>query len=337
MKLAFVVNQTHKEDADYTTTGLALEAHRLGHEVYYIGVGDLSYTNDEQMGAMARKIPEKQFRSRETMLNALKAEEKKSITASQLDAIVLRNDPSADMDKRPWAQNAGIVFGQLAARDGVLVLNDPYCLSQASNKMYFQYFPKDVRPKTIITRNTAEIETFFNSNNHKIILKPLQGSGGRNVFLINQKEAKNLNQIVDAICRDGYVVAQEYLPAARNGDIRLFLLNGDPIIVDGKFAAVHRQQKKGEIRSNIHQGGSAGKATISSHIKSIIDLVSPKLKSDGMFLTGLDIVGDKLMEVNVFSPGGLVYASALHDVNFQSPVIKAIEQMLSSMPARALK
>lgn len=325
MKIAFIVNQLMKETAVYTTTGLALQAHKMGHEVYYLGVGDLAYFSDEQMGGLARKVPSKQFRSPDTFLQAIKESEKIQIKAADLDVLLLRNDPSADIDKRPWAQNAGIVFGQLAQKQGVLVLNDPTSLSQASNKMYFQYFPREVRPETIITRSVADIEAFYKANGNKIILKPLQGSGGRNVFLINKQEVKNLNQIVDAICRDGFVVAQEYLPAAKNGDIRLFLLDGDPIVVNGHYAAIHRQQKKGEIRSNIHQGGTAGKARMTKRIKEIVELVGPKLKEDGMFLTGLDVVGDKLMEVNVFSPGGLVHACELYDADFYTPVIKAIE------------
>lgn len=326
MRIAFVVNQVRKETPGYTTTGLALQAHKMGHEVYYIGVGDLAYLANEQMGGQARKVPDRQFRSTETFVEAIKDAEKIKIQTSNLDAILLRNDPSADLEKRPWAQNAGIVFGQLAQKQGIIVLNDPTTLSQASNKMYFQYFPKEVRPATIITRNIADIEAFYKANGSKIILKPLQGSGGRNVFLMNKQEVKNLNQIVDAICRDGFVVAQEYLSAAHKGDIRLFLLDGEPIIVNGHYAAIHRQQKKGEIRSNIHQGGSAGKARITKRIKEIIELVGPKLKADGMFLTGLDIVGDKLMEVNVFSPGGLVHASELYNVDFYTPVIEAIER-----------
>jgi len=326
MKIVFVVNQVRKETPLYTTTGLALQAHKMGHEVYYAGVGDLAYLDQERMGAYARKVPDKQFRSPETFLQAVKDTEKQQISALEMDVLMLRNDPSADLDKRPWAQQAGIVFGQLAQQQGVTVLNNPLALSQASNKMYFQYFPKEVRPETIITRNIVDIEHFYRQHQDKIILKPLQGSGGRNVFLINKQEAKNLHQIVDAICRDGFVIAQEYLPAAKNGDIRLFLLDGQAFMVNGHYAAIHRLQKKGEIRSNIHQGGTAGKARITKKIKEMIELIGPKLQQDGMFLTGLDIVGDKLMEINVFSPGGLTHACSLYDVDFYTPVIQSIEK-----------
>src|SRR5690606_1400093 len=217
MKIGFVVNQTPKEIPAYTTTGLAMEAIRMGHEIYYIGVGDLAYLKDEQMGAHARKGPEKLFRSNELFLDEVKGTKKELITAKDLDVLMLRNDPSVDFDHRPWAQNAGIVFGQLAQRHGVEVLNDPNTLASALNKMYFQYFPKSVRPETIITRSIDDIKAFYNDQNKHIILKPLQGSGGKNVFMI-KNDIKNLNQIVEAISRDGFVVAQEYLPEAKKGD-----------------------------------------------------------------------------------------------------------------------
>lgn len=325
MKIGFVVNQTPKEIPVYTTTGLAMQAIKMGHEIYYIGVGDLAYLQNEQMGAHGRKGPEKIFRSNENFLDTIKKTPKELITAKDLDILMLRNDPSVDFEHRPWAQNAGIVFGQLAQRHGVVVLNDPDTLSSALTKTYFQYFPKTVRPETIITRDIGDIKAFYKEYNNHIILKPLQGSGGKNVFMIKD-DIKNLNQIVEAISRDGFVVAQEYLPDAKNGDIRLFLLDGQPIVVDGKTAAIHRTQAENDIRSNIHQGGTAKVAKLTKRCYEIVEEVAPKLIKDGMFLTGLDIVGDKLMEVNVFSPGGLGNAGRLNGVDFFEPVIKAMER-----------
>ena len=205
-----------------------------------------------------------------------------------------------------------------------MVVNDPDSLAKATNKMYFQYFPESVRPATIITRSMEDIKNFYNDHNKHIILKPLQGSGGKNVFMID-KNAKNLNQIVDAIGRDGYIVVQEYLAAAKKGDVRLFLLDGKPIDINGKIAAMHRSQASGDIRSNIHQGGSVSMPKITKKTLEIVDAVAPKLIRDGMFFVGLDIVGDKVMEVNVFSPGGLGHSSRLNDVNYFESIIKALE------------
>jgi len=327
MKIGFVVNQIKKEANTYTTTSLALQASKMGHDVYYMGIGDFAYLVDEQMGAHAAKAPDKQFRTNATFLDAVKKEHKALITAKELDLLMLRNDPSEDYMNRSWAQNGGMVFGRLAQRHGVVVVNDPLTLAQAANKMYFQYFPKTVRPETIITREIEDIKSFYKNHRKRIVLKPLQGSGGKNVFLVNE-ETNNLNQIVDAIARDGFVVAQEYLPAAKNGDIRLFLLDGQPIVVDGHTAAIHRTQAKNDIRSNIHQGGMAKKPKLTKKVYELVEEVAPKLIKDGMFFVGLDIVGDKLMEINVFSPGGLGHASRIHKVDFFEPVIRAMERKI---------
>ncbi len=326
MNIGFLVNQPRKELVSFTTTGLALEAHRLGHSVFYIGTGDLAYLPNGQMGAHARKLPAKEFRAPSTFLEALKECDKQKIAAKDLDVLFLRNDPVVDMENRPWAQDVGILFGQLASQQGVLVLNDPHGLAQASSKLYLQYFDEDVRPKTIITREMGDVEHFYRAHNHKIILKPLKGSGGKNVFLIDKKDNKNIKQIVEAICRDGYLIAQEYLPAAQKGDIRLFLLDGEVLQVEGKTAVIRRVQQKGDIRSNIHQGGKARKTRMTKQLQHIVDTVGPKLKADGMFFVGLDIIGDKLMEINVFSPGGLRQASEIQGVDFYQAVITAIER-----------
>ncbi|GAB3421406.1 glutathione synthetase [Niabella aquatica] len=327
MRIAFVINDYDREAPGFTTTRLALQALQMGHEVYYIAVEDFSYTASGQMGAHAKKAPEKMFRSPKIFMEAVFKAEKKLIESKDLDVMMLRNDPSIDLEERPWAQYAGIVFGQLAKKNGVLVLNNPDTLAKAANKMYFQYFPESVRPETIITRNIAEIKDFYAAHKKNIILKPLQGSGGKNVFLVNERN-QNFNQIVDAIGRDGYIVVQEYLPKASKGDIRLFLLNGKPIEIDGKIAAIHRSQASGDIRSNLHQGGTVSPAKITKKVLDIVDAVSYKLIKEGMFLVGLDIVGDKLMEVNVFSPGGMGHACRLSNINYFEEVIKAIEQEL---------
>src|SRR5690554_8054406 len=103
MRIGFVVNQMPKEVAAYTTTGLALKASQMGHEVYYIGIGDLTYTQNELMGAHARKVPKQTFDSNVEFLDTMKKSEKELITAKDLDVLMLRNDPSVDFEKRPWA------------------------------------------------------------------------------------------------------------------------------------------------------------------------------------------------------------------------------------------
>ena len=248
------------------------------------------------------------------------------IGSENLDVLFLRNDPSDEINKRDWAQNAAFIFGGIAVDDKVLVINHPTSLASAVNKMYFQHFPEVLRPQTIISRDKKEIQDFFKKQKQRMILKPLQGSGGQGVFMMDKSNAKNLSQTIDAICRDGYVIAQEYLEEAKGGDTRLFLMNGEPLQADGKYAMMQRVNAKGDIRSNISAGGSVQKAEMTEQVRELAEIVRPKLVQDGMFLVGIDIVGDKLMEINVFSPGGLNVMGQMYGVDFATEVVKSIER-----------
>ncbi len=331
MKIGFVVNDLETEIDNYTTTRLALTALSMGHEAWYIGVADFGYNQDGTISACAHSAPGKKYASGESYLAALRGAKTvvERISLSELDVVMLRSDPSADAIERPWAAQAGAVFCRRAMRQGLVVLNHPDGLLRALNKMYFQDFPEAVRPRTIITRDRADIKAFAKSEGGKIVLKPLQGSGGQSVFLVNAEDASNLNQMIDAVSRDGYIVAQEYLPAAEKGDTRMFLMNGVPLMNDGKYAAFRRVRSGEDMRSNISAGGAIKRAKIDSVALNIAEMVRPKLVMDGMFLVGLDIVGDKLMEINVFSPGGLGSAEAFEEVNFTHTVIEAMERKVS--------
>lgn len=335
MKLAMVVNDIRTELEDYTTTQLAMNATNLGHEVWYVNLGDFSYAPDENVHAQAYSVPMRAYRSPTVYLNLLRSKEviKERITLDDLDVLLLRNDPAQDVLERPWARLAGINFGRLAMRHGVIVLNDPNGLTQAVNKMYLQYFPEQVRPRTLISRNRDEIKTFIKEQGGTAVLKPLAGSGGRNVFLVDPSEKANLNQIIDAVRTEGYVIAQEYLAEAVKGDTRLFLMNGKPLICKGRYAALRRVREggNGDMRSNMTAGAVARKAQINDTMLYIAELIRPKLIQDGMFFVGMDIVGDKLMEINVFSPGGLNSLSQLEDRNFSREMILALEHKVDAM------
>jgi glutathione synthase len=136
----------------------------------------------------------------------------------------------------------------------------------------------------------------------------------------------NLNQIVESLTRDGFIIVQEYLPAAAEGDTRLFVMNGQPLRHRGKYAAFRRIRTGDDMRSNVSAGGTIARATIDDTALRIAEIVRPKLVADGMFLVGLDIVGDKLMEINVFSPGGLGSAQRFEKVNFAHAVLEALER-----------
>jgi glutathione synthase len=332
MKLGFVVNDIMTEEAGYTTSRLAIAAINRDHDVWLMAVGDLGYDVDEYIRAKACRAPKKRYKTTDGYLRDIQNKNAlvERITVDELDVLFLRNDPSQDAISRPWAASAGILFGRMAMRRGVCVLNDPNGLAKGMSKMYFQAFPEEVRPKTIITRDRDEIKAFAREEG-KMVLKPLQGSGGQGVFLVREDDIPNLNQMIDSVSRDGFVIAQEYLPAAEEGDMRLFLINGLPLRYKGKYAAFRRVRSGGDMRSNIHAGGKLRQAEVTETALTIAEIVRPKIVVDGMFLVGLDIVGDKLMEINIFSPGGLGSAQKFEGVNFSSSVIQALERKVMYM------
>ena len=330
MKIGMLVNDIPTEVADYTTTHLAMAATNLGHEVWYMGLGDLALDPDNKCYARARCVTEKKYRAGGSYLEALKEKHAhcRRICMDELDVLLLRNDPANDVNSRPWARLAGINFGRLAMRHGVIVLNDPEGLTRAVNKMYLHSFPEEVRPKALITRDRKEIKDFFESQQGWGILKPLAGSGGRNVFLVRPDEGANLNQMIDAVATEGYIIAEEYLPEAQHGDTRLFLMNAEPLQLKGHYAGFRRVRRAddSDMRSNMTVGAVAQRADITEQMLHLAGLVRPKLLQDGMFLVGLDIVGDKLLEINVFSPGGLASLDELEGVNFCREIIHALER-----------
>jgi glutathione synthase len=328
MRIGFVVNDVLTEQSVFTTTRLALSAVQMGHEVWFISVADFVYQAEGSLSAMAHTCADKQYKSLDRFMDDVQGSGgvETSILLDELDVVLLRSDPAVDAVERPWAVTAAVAFGQMLAMAGVLVLNDPGHLADALNKAYFQHFPEAVRPRTLISRDAEMITAFVADEGGQAVLKPLQGSGGSGVFHVTKQESPNLNQIIEAISRDGYVVAQEYLPEAVEGDVRMFVMNGVPLERDGKYAAFRRVNKGADLRSNMSAGGKGEKVTVTDQMLHLVELIRPKLLVDGMFLVGLDIVGDKLMEVNVFSPGGLGTCLGLYDTNFAETVIAELER-----------
>lgn len=328
MRIGFVVNDVQTEQPGYTTTRLGMSAVNLGHEAWTLGVGDFVYKPDGSIHANARAVSGKEYDSLETYMEEIQGDDarQEQISLDDIDVLMLRNDPSEDTADRAWAQTTGILFGQLAVQRGTIVVNDPSNLANALNKTYFQHFPEQVRPKTCISRDPEEIKEFIASQGGRGVIKPLQGSGGSSVFLVRKADAPNLNQMIEAVIRDGYCIAQEYLPAAKEGDIRLFVMNGRPLEHQGKYAAFRRVNKTGDMRSNMHSGGESEPVEIDDDALRLVEMVGPKLVADGMFLVGLDVVKDKLMEINVFTPGGLGSAQQATGVDFAEIVIADLER-----------
>ena len=147
MKIGFVVNDIETEKAEYTTNRLAMAAKEMGHEAWYMGIGDFAYEPDGSLSTKARAGHAKSYRSLERHLDDVKKPDvEQLIGMDEFDVVMLRNDPADDAETDPWRNNAGVAFGQLIASTGVLVVNDPTSLANALSKAYFQHFPEIVRP-----------------------------------------------------------------------------------------------------------------------------------------------------------------------------------------------
>lgn len=327
MKIAIVVNDVDTEVPTAATTVIARAAATRGHTVYMVGVGDLVYRSEGPLGAIARRAPEGGGEDQAAFLAAIQGRdaERVPVTAKDLDVLYLRYNPVENLESRPWEYEAGIVYGQMAVLQGLIVLSHPHTLSYALNKMYLEQFPAEIRPKTVITRSFDDVVRFHAEQKGRIVLKPLRGYGGKDVYLI-EKDGGNLRQIVDSITRSSYLICQEYLPAARDGDTRFFLFNGKPLVVDGKYAAVRRVNATGDFRSNMSAGARPEPAEVTPRMLEIAETVRPRLVADGLFDVGLDVVGDKLVEINTISSGGLNAASRLEGVPFGDEVIRLIER-----------
>jgi glutathione synthase len=331
MRIAFFVNSIESEEVGFTTTALAMGAVARGHDVYYVAPGDFVLRPDDSLMVRATVVPAAKYKDPQAFHDAFQRKDAQiqTIDVRDLDVIFLRNDPSLDSEDRPWAAHIGVMFGRLASERGTIVVNDPLGLTLAQNKLYFQDFPEAVRPTTLISKSIEEIRAFIADHRKGVIIKPLQGSGGKNVFKIATPNDANLNQIFEAVSGEGYLIAQAYLPEAKAGDTRLFLMNGRPLSRDGVYAAFRRVPAKGDLRSNMHAAGTAEAAKITDGILAVAEMVRPKLIEDGMFLVGLDIVGDKILEINVFTPGGLPDIAGMHKIDFSEEIIAALEDKIA--------
>ncbi len=327
MKICFVLNDIESEKSG-TSVALMCMAHQRSHEVYAMGVGDFNFHHDSPITINATQVPKNtKTKSPDKFLEALQGKKarKKQLDSTKLDVLFIRNNPTEE-DGRQWAEQAGVAFGRMIQQQDVLVLNDAYALSHAFiDKLYFEELPEEIKPDSIITRDKDQLLDFWEKQNKKMVLKPLEGSGGQDVYLIDEHE-KNVNQIIDHLSSQGYVIAQEFLPAVKDGDVRVLLLNGKVMEKDGEKAIIRRVAGEGEFRSNFALGATADSSDLTPAMKKIVELTAPKLIRDGLFFVGLDIVKDKLIEINVLSPGGMEHFKDIGLPPFTDYVIEAIER-----------
>jgi glutathione synthase len=238
------------------------------------------------------------------------------------DVVLLRQDPPFDM--------AYISTTHILERLGpeTLVVNDPFHVRNAPEKLFVTLFP-DLMPPTLITRDPAEIRAFRREQGD-IIIKPLYGNGGAGVFRLAEGD-QNLNALLEIFAsafREPYVV-QRYVPAVREGDKRIILVDGEPA------GAVNRVPAEDETRSNLHIGGRAEAAEISDRELAICARIGPELRSRGFIFVGIDVIGGYLTEINVTSPTGIREIRRFAGADIAALVWDAIEARVAARISRA--
>lgn len=329
MKICFVLNQIKTESCG-TSVIILKKAHERGHQVYVMEVSGFIFEKNSGIKLRCKKIPSSN-KEKNVQDFWKKVQDDKltyqTVSAKEMDVVFLRNNPTEEASDRGWAQHCGIAFGRMIQQSGVLVLNDAFGMSHAFvDKLYFEELPAEIKPNSLITRSKEEILQFWEEQNKVMILKPLEGSGGQDVYKIDE-DKRNLNQILDTILKKGYVIAQEYLPDVVEGDMRVILMNGKILQQDGQHAIIHRVSKdKSEFRSNLSLGGIPKPGKLTPEIEHIVSVISPKIIQDGLFFIGLDIVKDKLIEINILSPGGIDHSHITGMTDFTDAVVEAIER-----------
>jgi glutathione synthase len=244
------------------------------------------------------------------------------------DVIFMRDNPPLDP----------LVLNFLdSIKDDTFIINAIDGLREANNKIYTSayYDPgKELIPTTHVSKNIDYlIKVIEESDNEKMILKPLDGYGGRGVIVIEKSAMHNIKSLLDFYINkskdeSNYVILQDYIEGAEEGDVRVLMLNGKPI------GALRRIPPKGDVRSNISAGGSVAKYKLTKEDKILCKKIGKKLVQDGIYFAGLDIIGGKLIEINVLSPGTITDINRLNGGKVQVKVVDYLESVVEKIKTK---
>ena len=309
MSLSVAVQMDHIASirlAGDSTFALMLEAQKRGHSLFH-------YTPDKltlRSGRVTAAIEPVAVRDEPGNHFTLGSPEKTDL--STLDVVLLRQDPPFDM------AYLSTTYMLERIHPATLVVNDPAEVRDAPEKLLVMNYP-ELMPETIITRDPDETRA-FRAEFGDIVLKPLYGAGGQGVYHVKPDD-DNFSAFLELFMtqsRDPFI-AQRYLPAVRAGDKRI-------ILVDGKFAGlVNRVPAEGDLRSNMVRGGAAATTEVSKRDLEICEAIGPELRDRGLIFVGIDVIGDKLTEINVTSPTGIRAIKRLGGPDVAALVWDAIE------------
>ncbi|MEP0176994.1 MAG: glutathione synthase [Paraglaciecola sp.] len=297
-----------------TSFAMLLDAQERDYELFYMEMADLYLQNGQPMARMQR------LSVQEDADNWFALEQEQYLGLAELDVILMRKDPPVD-NEFIYATH----MFELAEQSGTLIVNKAQSLRDFNEKLFTSWFP-DLVADTLVTRDSKLIREFHQTH-HDIICKPLDGMGGTSIFRVKE-DGNNLGVIIETLTELGsrYAMFQKFLPEIKDGDKRI-------LIVDGQVVpyALARLPTKGENRGNLAAGGTGRPQPLSESDLKIAETIAPLLVEKGLIFVGLDVIGDRVTEINVTSPTCVREIEAAYDVNITGMLFDAIEKRVAAI------
>lgn len=296
-----------------SSLAMMLEAQKRGYELYYMQMEDL-YLFEGEARASVQIVT-----VADDVEQWYQVVDQRDIALSELDAILMRKDPPFDTE-----YIYATYMLERAELAGTLIVNKPQSLRDCNEKLFTAWFP-ELSAKTLVTRKSDQIRA-FHQQEKDVIIKPLDGMGGSSIFRIKEGDA-NVGVIIETLTNHGsqYAMVQEYMPEIKDGDKRILIVNGEPMPY-----CLARIPAEGETRGNLAAGGSGVARPLSASDKQIAETIAPELKKRGLYFVGLDVIGDKVTEINVTSPTCIKEIEAAYPINISGKLMDAIEHALKS-------
>jgi glutathione synthase len=300
---------TPKKDS---SLAMLLEAERRGAEIHYMLQADLRLLAGEAFGHS------RILHVQDDLADWFSLGGTQDIRLGELDVILMRKDPPFDME---YIYSTYIL--ERAENAGAMIVNRPQSLRNMNEKAYIAWFA-DCAPLTLVTRSMPALKDFLQQN-ERIVVKPLEGMGGKSVFVVNAGD-DNSNVIFETLTDNGrrYAMAQVFIPEISAGDKRILLIDGEPIPY-----ALARIPSANDFRGNLVMGATGKGVELSERDRWICDQVGPVIQEQGVIFAGIDVIGDYLTEINVTSPTGIRELDAAFDLNIAGTLFDAIEARLA--------
>lgn len=329
MRVFVMINHFNQLRVTQTTFALMHAAARSGYEVCVFGVHDLSLAPDGSIWATARSLRGAVPSERRAAMELLQQGRLKRLPLAAPDVLLIRTNPGRDTQAIN-VHHMALELCVAAERRGLLVSARPAALLETFGKLSLDLVPAAYRPPMLISADADAIVRFVREQENATVLKPMWGSRGSNVFSIRPND-DNLREIAASLVRAGFVVAQPRLPEAEEGCARVITLFGEVFSIEGHDAAFNRVPPDGEFRSNVHAGARTKMFALSAAQREACNAAALALLRRGIAMIGVDLVGAKIIECNIFSPGGLNIPRRYYGHDYATP---AIERLLAGVGAQ---